>query len=325
MAKKVASEIEFESFENLFGTASENSDGIVMLDTSLLVPFANHPFQVRDDEEMERLMESTERHGVLVPLLVREKEDSGYEIISGHRRKYACDQLNIRQVPVLIREYTDDEAIIIMVDSNIQREHLLFSEKAFALRMKLEAMNRQGARTDLTSGQNEGKSEKDMQSTSGQNDGKSQGVTSATILGKDIGKSESTVRRLIRLTYLIQPILELVDEKKMSLSVGESISYLTEDEQEILFRYMQKNRQMPSGEEAKLLKRDSESGELDEAQMQDILSDSKEKAAKPASISLKSKKLYEYFPSDYSRQQMEEVIFSLLLDWKKRNQVETGI
>lgn len=322
MAEKRTSEIEFESFESLFGSVPENTDGIVMLNTALLVPFANHPFQVRDDEDMENLMESTACHGVLVPLLVREKEAGRYEIISGHRRKYACDRLNIRQVPVLIREYTDDEAIIIMVDSNIQREHLLFSEKAFALRMKLEAMNRQGARTDLTSGQNEGKSEKDMQSTSGQNDGKSQGVTSATILGKDIGKSESTVRRLIRLTYLIQPILELVDEKKMSLSVGESISYLAEDEQKMLFGYMQENSHMLSGEEAKLLKRASESGELDEARMQDILSGSKEKAAKPASISLKSKRLYEYFPPDYSRQQMEEVIFSLLLDWKKKNQVK---
>lgn len=310
MAKKVASEIEFESFENLFGTASENSDGIVMLDTSLLVPFANHPFQVRDDEEMERLMESTERHGVLVPLLVREKEDSGYEIISGHRRKYACDQLNIRQVPVLIREYTDDEAIIIMVDSNIQREHLLFSEKAFALRMKLEAMNRQGARTDLTSGQNEGKSEKDMQSTSGQNDGKSQGVTSATILGKDIGKSESTVRRLIRLTYLIQPILELVDEKKMSLSVGESISYLTEDEQKMLFGYMQENSKIPSGEEAKLLKKASEGKYLDEGSLKQVLLGERQKMSKPVSISLRGKRLYQYFPAEYSKDQMEEVIFS---------------
>lgn len=325
MAKKVASEIEFESFENLFGTASENSDGIVMLDTSLLVPFANHPFQVRDDEEMERLMESTERHGVLVPLLVREKEDSGYEIISGHRRKYACDQLNIRQVPVLIREYTDDEAIIIMVDSNIQREHLLFSEKAFALRMKLEAMNRQGARTDLTSGQNEGKSEKDMQSTSGQNDGKSQGVTSATILGKDIGKSESTVRRLIRLTYLIQPILELVDEKKMSLSVGESISYLTEDEQKMLFGYMQENSKIPSGEEAKLLKKASEGKYLDEGSLKQVLLGERQKMSKPVSISLRGKRLYQYFPAEYSKDQMEEVIFSLLLDWKKKNQVKTGI
>ncbi len=325
MAEKRNCDIEFESFDNLFGSVPENTDGIVMLDTALLVPFANHPFQVREDEDMEKLMESTECHGVLVPLLVREKGAGRYEIISGHRRKYACDRLQIKEVPAIIRQYTDDEATIVMVDSNIQREHLLFSEKAFALRMKLEAMGRQGARTDLTSVQNEGRSEKDMQSTSSQNDGRLQGVTSATILGKDIGKSESTVRRLIRLTYLIQPILELVDEKRMSLSVGESISYLAEDEQKMLFGYIQEDSKIPSGEEAKLLKRASESGELDEAQMQDILSDSKEKAAKPASISLKSKKLYEYFPSDYSRQQMEEVIFSLLLDWKKRNQVETGI
>lgn len=325
MAEKRTSEIEFESFDSLFGSVPENTDGIVMLNTALLVPFANHPFQVREDEDMENLMESTACHGVLVPLLVREKEAGRYEIISGHRRKYACDRLQIKEVPAIIRQYTDDEATIVMVDSNIQREHLLFSEKAFALRMKLEAMNRQGARTDLTSVQNDGKCDDKENVTSNQNDERLHGVTSASILGKDIGKSESTVRRLIRLTYLIQPILELVDEKKMSLSVGESISYLAEGEQKMLFQYMQENSQMPSGEEAKLLKKASESGELDEARMQDILSDSKEKVAKPASISLKSTRLYEYFPPDYSRQQMEEVIFSLLLDWKKRNQVESSI
>lgn len=319
MAKRNREKIEFESFDELFGTAPVTEDGIVMLKTSLLYPFFNHPFHVRDDEEMEELMASTEKHGVLVPLLVRKKENGFYEMISGHRRKHACDRLGIAEVPVLIRNYSDDEAIIVMVDSNIQREHLLISEKAFALRMKLEAMNRQGERTDLTSYQNDGKYDGNKKGTSNQNDGRLRGETSAALLGKDIGKSESTVRRLIRLTYLIKPFLDLVDEKKMSLLVGEMLSFLSEENQQLLFGFLHESGREVSGDQARILKELSEQGRLNEEEIQNIFLGKKEKNIKLVSINLKSKKLYEYFPSDYSKKQMEDVIFSLLLDWRDRN------
>lgn len=308
--KSSASNIKMPDVNALFGI--EDSSGkteakVVEIAIDQLYPFDSHPFRVLDDEKMQETVESIRGYGVICPLIVRPGKEGGYEIIAGHRRKRACELLGLKTVPCFIRNLTDEEATITMVDSNIQREELLYSEKAYAYKMKLDALNRQGRRADLTSDQ------------VGQ---KSAGKTSREMLADNSNESPTQIQRYIRLTYLIKPMLEYVDEKRIAFGVGIELSYLEPAEQEQLYQIMQCICVFPSLVQAKKLKELSREGKLDENGMEIILSD--EKPAAPA-VKLQRKKLNEYFPADYSAEQMEEVIYGLLKRWKfEQGNIQAG-
>ena len=258
-----------------------------------LRPFRNHPFHVKDDESLQALCDSIQEYGVLSPLLARPTGE-GYEIVSGHRRRSAALKLGLKQLPVLVREMSDDEAIILMVDSNIQRENLLPSEKAFAYRMKLEAMKHQGKPTYR---QVVGKLE------------------SADLISKE--ESGRTVRRYIRLTYLAKPILDLVDEGRISFSLGVELSYLSKMEQAELWDIMQSEDYTPSLSQAVRLKKLSMKGELNPERIYEIMSE--EKANQKERVRIEVSQIRKYFPKDYTAHQMEEKILQMLeANYKKR-------
>ncbi len=281
----------------LFGL-NQDSDSTVEkieeLPIGKLYPFNLHPFKVLDDEKMQETVESIREHGIICPLIVRRRKIHGYEIISGHRRKRACELLGLKTAPCFIRNLTDEEATIIMVDSNIQREELLFSEKAYAYKMKLDAIKKQGQRTDLTSRQLGGKLE------------------AADVVGEESGDSGRQIQRYIRLTYLVKPLLDFVDEKRIAFGVGVELSYLEPAVQEQLHQVMKRLCVFPSLAQARKLKELAKEGRLDENGMEIVLFD--EKKAAPA-VKLQRKKLNEYFPVDYSVEQMEKVIYDLLKKW----------
>lgn len=308
--KSSASNIKMPDVNALFGLEDSNGKTetkVVEIALDQLYSFDSHPFRVLDDEKMQETVESIREHGIISPLIVRQGKENGYEIIAGHRRKRACELLGLKTVPCFIRNLTDEEATITMVDSNIQREELLYSEKAFAYKMKLDALNRQGRRADLTSDQ------------VGQ---KSAGKTSREMLADNSNESPTQIQRYIRLTYLIKPMLEYVDEKRIAFGVGIELSYLEPAEQEQLYQIMQRLCVFPSLVQAKKLKELSREGKLDENGMEIILSD--EKPAAPA-VKLQRKKLNEYFPADYSAEQMEEVIYGLLKRWKfEQGNIQAG-
>lgn len=299
--KSSASNIKMPDVNALFGLEDSNGKTeakVVEIALDQLYSFDSHPFRVLDDEKMQETVESIREHGIISPLIVRQGKENGYEIIAGHRRKRACELLGLKTVPCFIRNLTDEEATITMVDSNIQREELLYSEKAYAYKMKLDALNRQGRRADLTSDQ------------VGQ---KSAGKTSREMLADNSNESPTQIQRYIRLTYLIKPMLDYVDEKRIAFGAGVELSYLEPADQEQLYQIMQRLCVFPSLVQAKKLKELSREGKLDENGMEIILSD--EKPAAPA-VKLQRKKLNEYFPADYSAEQMEEVIYGLLKRWK---------
>ncbi len=299
--KSSASNIKMPDVNALFGLEDSNGKTeakVVEIALDQLYSFDSHPFRVLDDEKMQETVESIREHGVICPLIVRPGKEGGYEIIAGHRRKRACELLGLKTVPCFIRNLTDEEATITMVDSNIQREELLYSEKAYAYKMKLDALNRQGRRADLTSDQ------------VGQ---KSAGKTSREMLADNSNESPTQIQRYIRLTYLIKPLLEYVDEKRIAFGAGIELSYLEPAEQEQLYQIMQRLCVFPSLVQARKLKELSKEAKLDENGMEIILSD--EKPAAPA-VKLQRKKLNEYFPAGYSAEQMEEVIYGLLKRWK---------
>jgi len=263
-----------------------------------LHPFRNHPFHVKDDESMQALCDSIREYGVLSPLLARPTEE-GYEIVSGHRRRSAALKQGLEKLPVLVREMTDDEAIILMVDSNIQRENLLPSEKAFAYKMKLEALNHQGQRSDLTSPQLVSK------------------LRSNEELGRKVGESRETIRRYVRLTNLAKPILELVDEGRIAFSPGVELSYLTKLEQAELWDIMQSEDCTPSLSQAVRLKKLSQSGQLDPEKILEIMSE--EKANQKERVRIEVSQIRKYFPKGYTSHQMEEKILQMLeANYKKR-------
>jgi len=263
-----------------------------------LHPFRNHPFHVKDDESMQALCDSIREYGVLSPLLARPTEE-GYEIVSGHRRRSAALKQGLEKLPVLVREMTDDEAIILMVDSNIQRENLLPSEKAFAYKMKLEALNHQGQRSDLTSPQLVSK------------------LRSNEELGRKVGESRETIRRYVRLTNLAKPILELVDEGRIAFSPGVELSYLTKLEQAELWDIMQSEDCTPSLSQAVRLKKLSQSGQLDPDKILEIMSE--EKANQKERVRIEVSQIRKYFPKGYTSHQMEEKILQMLeANYKKR-------
>lgn len=264
---------------------------ISQLPPDKLSPFAKHPYRVREDAAMDELVESIRVHGVLSPLLARPKGES-YELVSGHRRRLAAQKLGLPTVPVLVREMTDDEAVILMVDSNLQRENLLPSEKAFAYKMKLEAMNRQGRRTDLTSTTVVPK------------------FRSNEVIGKESGESRETVRRYIHLTNLVPPLLQMVDDGRIAFSPAVELSYLTRDEQAELWDLIGREDATPSLSQALRMKQLSREAKLTPEVLYAILTE--EKPNQKEQIRIKTESLRKYFPRNYSAQQMEREIIKLL-------------
>lgn len=294
--KKKPTPIPLQSLDALFGTTSEVQAGIQQIALDNLHPFSNHPFKVLDDDKMAELSESVRTHGVLVPGIVRVKDTGGYEIIAGHRRKRACEIAGLKTMPVIIKDLTDDESTVIMVDSNIQREELLISEKAFAYKMKYDALKRQGKRSDLTSCQ-VGKK------------------LAAEEVSQNTGDSSRQILRYIHLTELVAELLELADEKKLPFNTAVELSYLRTEEQQILFQYMSNHNMVPSMKQAKELKQISKERMLTYSEIDQIcMNESTEKVQ----VQIPAKKLKQYFPETYTKIQMEEIIFMLLASWAER-------
>lgn len=296
--------IELSNYADIFKTdlddLQEECERVQIIKLNELHPFKNHPFKVRDDEEMEKTVESVKQFGVLSPAIARPLDSGGYELISGHRRHRASELAGKEDMPVIVRELDDDAATILMVDANLQRETILPSERGFAYRMKLEAMNHQGMRTDLTSRQVVDK------------------LKSADVLGKDTGESGRQVQRYIRLTELIPELLEMVDEKKIAFNPAVEISYLTKEEQEELLDAMDYAQATPSLSQAQRLKKFSKEGNCSLEAMKAIMSE--EKKGDLDKVTLKADVLKKYFPKSYTPQQMEEKIISLLEQWQRKRQ-----
>ena len=265
-----------------------------------LFPFKNHPFKVLDDEAMTRTVESIAQYGVLAPLIARPRPDGdGYEIISGHRRQYAAKLAGLDTLPVIVRQMSDDAAVILMVDSNLQREHILPSERAFAYKMKLDAIKNQGARSDLTSTQVAQK-------------------LSVEKVGDDAGVSKDTIRRFIRLTNLVPELLDMVDEKKISFNPAVELSYLDEAQQRDFLEAMDGTQNAPSVSQAQQLKKMAQCGEFTYEKAFDILG--QEKKSEQDTVTIKNDILRKYFPRSYTPRQMEEKIIQLLDAWQKKQQ-----
>lgn len=304
MPKSKELKLELPSVDELFTIQEERDEAmcevIKNLPLSKISDFPNHPFKVKEDEKMMELIESVSAHGVLAPVLVRPK-GNGYEMISGHRRKYASHLVGMMEIPCIIRDLSDDEATILLVDSNLQREEILSSERAFAYKMKMDALKHQGKRTDLTSSQNATKLK---------------GKRTDTIIGKEYGTSKDTIQRYIRLTELIPALLEMVDEKKIVLTTGVLISYLKKDEQEQLFDSMQYEDCTPSGAQAKKMKEFSEQGKLNENVILSILQE--EKPNQVEKIKIPKERISKFFPKGTPEKKIEETIVKALELYQKR-------
>ena len=305
--KSSAKNISLNSYDDIFSTEETREDAkrekVTDMPLSELHPFPDHPFQVRDDDSMKETVESIKEYGVLVPAIVRPRADGGYELISGHRRKHACELAGLPTMPVIVRDLDDDAATIIMVDSNIQRENILPSERAKAYKMKLEAIKRQGARTDLTSRQLVGKLET---------------LESAELVGKEAGESGRQVQRYIRLNELSPQLQQMVDDKKIAMTPAVELSYLKPEEQTLLLDTIESEQATPSLSQAQRLKNFSQEGHLNEDSMLAIMSE--EKKPEKNDLTIKSDKLQKYFPKSYTPQQMEQVIIRLLDGWQKKRQ-----
>ena len=265
-----------------------------------LFPFKNHPFKVLDDESMQRTVESVEQYGVLSPLIARPRPEGGYEIISGHRRQHAAQFAGLDTLPVIVRNMDDDAAVLLMVDSNLQRENILPSERAFAYKMKLEALKNQGARSDLTSTQLVSKLRSNEQ------------------LGAENNQSRETVRRFIRLTNLVPELLDMVDEKKIAFNPAVELSYLDEAQQRDFLEAMDGTQNAPSVSQAQQLKKMAQCGEFTYEKAFDILG--QEKKSEQDTVTIKNDILRKYFPRSYTPRQMEEKIIQLLDAWQKKQQ-----
>ena len=290
--------------DDLFSTEEnrqeEQREQVQQIPIDALHPFTNHPFKVLDDEAMTRTVESIAQYGVLAPLIARPRPDGdGYEIISGHRRQYAAKLAGLDTLPVIVRQMSDDAAVILMVDSNLQREHILPSERAFAYKMKLDAIKNQGARSDLTSTQVAQK-------------------LSVEKVGDDAGVSKDTIRRFIRLTNLIPELLDMVDEKKISFNPAVELSYLDESQQRDFLEAMDGTQNAPSVSQAQQLKKMAQCGEFTYEKAFDILG--QEKKSEQDTVTIKNDILRKYFPRSYTPRQMEEKIIQLLDAWQKKQQ-----
>ena len=268
------------------------------LQLSVLQPFSRNPYKVRDDEAMRDMVESIKQYGVLSPAIARPMPDGGYELVSGHRRKRACELAGLETMPVIVRELDDDAAAILVVDSNLQREGLLPSERAFAYKLKLEAMKRQAGRPSK-----ENVSQVGTQKRSDQ------------VMAEELGESRNQIQRYIRLTELITPLLDMVDERKIAFNPAYELSFLTKDEQTLLLDAMDSEQATPSLSQAQRLKQFSQRGELDAAVMRAIMSEEKKEVER---ITLKGDTLRKYFPASYTPKRMEETIIKLLEQWQKQ-------
>ena len=302
--KSSAKKIELASVDDLFSTEEGRQDAklekIQEIPLSELHPFRNHPFKVKDDEAMMETADSIKQYGVLVPAIARPDPEGGYELVAGHRRHRASELAEKETMPVIVRDLDDDAATIIMVDSNLQRESLLPSERAFAYKMKLDAMKRQGQRTDLTS------------TPLGQKLGK----YSVEVLGEQVGESKSQIQRYIRLTELIPEILEMVDDKKISMRPAVELSYLPKEEQEILYDTMESEACTPSHAQAIKIRKFSAEGRLNEDVLLSIMAE--EKPNQVEQWKIPKNRLKKYFPSGTSQQKMEETIIKALELYRKR-------
>ena len=292
-----------KGLDNLFSTEEnrqeEQREQVQQIPIDALHPFTNHPFKVLDDEAMTRTVESIAQYGVLSPLIARPRPEGGYEIISGHRRQYAAKLAGLDTLPVIVRQMSDDAAVILMMDSNLQREHILPSEKAFAYKMKLDAIKNQGARSDLTSTQVAQK-------------------LSVEKVGDDAGVSKDTIRRFIRLTNLVPELLDMVDEKKISFNPAVELSYLDESQQRAFLEAMDGTQNAPSVSQAQQLKKMAQCGEFTYEKAFDILG--QEKKSEQDTVTIKNDILRKYFPRSYTPRQMEEKIIQLLDAWQKKQQ-----
>ena len=294
-----------KGLDDLFSTEEkrqeEQREQVQQIPIDTLHPFTNHPFKVLDDEAMTRTVESIAQYGVLAPLIARPRPDGdGYEIISGHRRQYAAKLAGLDTLPVIVRNMDDNAAVLLMVDSNLQREHILPSERAFAYKMKLEALKNQGARSDLTSGQIGPKLRSDEQ------------------VALDAGESRKQVQRFIRLTNLIPELLDMVDEKKIAFNPAVELSYLDESQQRDFLEAMEDTQNAPSVSQAQQLKKMAQCGEFTYEKAFDILG--QEKKSEQDTVTIKNDILRKYFPRNYTPRQMEEKIIQLLDAWQKKQQ-----
>lgn len=302
--KSSAKNIVLKSVDDIFQTEENRADAqrerVQEIPLDQLKPFKNHPFKVRDDQRMLDTVDSIREYGVLVPAIARPDPEGGYELISGHRRKRGCEMAGLQTMPVIIRDLDDDAAVLVMVDSNIQREELLPSERAFAYKMKLEALKHQGARSDLTSCQVGTKLRADEK------------------LAESVNESARTVQRFIRLTELISELLDMVDERKLAFNPAVEVSYLKRDEQRMLLEAMDAEQTTPSLSQAQRLKKFSQEGRLTEEAMSAIMSE--EKKSDMDKVTLRSDTLRRYFPKSYTPKQMEQTIIKLLDVWQKQRQ-----
>ena len=300
MKARPGQKIKLTSIDELLGVNNEES--ALDLEIVKIRSFRNHPFKVLDDEKMQDLVESIRANGILSPVLVRPIGNDIYEMVSGHRRMHAAEILGMETIPAIIREMTDDEAIVKMVDANIQREELLPSEKAFAYKMKMDALRRQGSREDLK-----------KSSTSAQIGRK---LETADIVGEQVGESRMQVRRFIRLTELISPLLDLVDQKRLQFTVAVEISYIDPEIQKWLFEYIKENGAVKLNQ-ISLLRDQLQAGAITQARMIDLLNNSQPGKAPSSKLTFTEKKLREYFPANYTTRQMRDIIEDLLTEWKR--------
>ena len=302
--KRVGQKIKLTSVDELL--CVPKTDGANEIEVDRIRPFKNHPFKVLDDDKMHELVESIMMNGILTPVIVRKVENDEYEMISGHRRLFAVIQIGFEKIPAIIKQYSDDEAVLAMVDSNLQREELLPSEKAFAYKMKYDAMKRQGQRNDLTSTQNGKKLWANEQ------------------LAKEVGESRNQIHRYMRLTEVIPEILDLVDTKILALVVAVEISYLPEKVQKWLFEYMKENGACKAYQIYPLRDYLKENEDITKMETIRILNENlpRDESNRFQRIELPKPKLLEFFPPFYTKSQMENVIFSLLEQWKKENEKE---
>lgn len=291
--RKPNKEIQLTSYDDLLGIEEDvnNSiDKVIEAPLSELYTFKNHPFHVQDDEEMLDLADSIGEHGVLNPALARPRAGGGYELVAGHRRKRASEIKGLSAMPVIVRNYTDDEAVVVMVDSNIQRENILPSEKAFAYKMKLDAIRHQGVKGDSTE-------------------------EAAALVGKESGDSARKVQRFIRLTELLPELLNMVDSGKIKVSPAVTLSFLTAQEQKWVLDCITERGAGVNGNAADKLKEHSEEGKLNELAVELILC---EKKTAPVKVTLPEKKIRSYFSPEYTKEQIEKIIYTLLEQWKQK-------
>lgn len=292
------------SYDDIFSTEEsrqeEQREQVQQIPIGELFPFKNHPFKVLDDDSMSDTVESVKQYGVLSPLIARPRPKGGYEIISGHRRQHAAELAGLETLPVIVRQMDDDAAIILMVDSNLQREHILPSERAFAYKMKLDAMKNQGTRSDLTSTQVVSK------------------LRSNEKLGAENNQSRETVRRFIRLTNLIPELLDMVDNKTVSFNPAVELSYLSPEQQQEVIRAMDDTQNFPSVLQAKRIKKLAQDGTFTTETVIAIMGE--EKKSELDTVTIKNDTLRKYFPRSYTPKQMEDTIIKLLEQWQKKRQ-----